>query len=577
MLTIRTRIFASIIITASLALNGCAAPAKETGRGQVDHRPPVETTQPPPPPPVIRSPGLHASAPPQEAAHPLPAPIIGRITSADSLTPEFVEKRRTRYNVSFQQWLGAGTMETAGQLGVFTLNSWKHCADQLSRLYEGYSNAALAIQEGAAANDKDLLAEDIAFLESNCNAVLNAGLPLPAGRISGPIPLQLEALVSRQMKALNYEKAIATYDLLVRDFPDHPVAPAARQQYGMALLLSGQMPAALTHFQKTAAMQQQLSDMPWVRQRLLGDLYLAAGQHDKARETYQSLEKFQESLASDLEWGRQQIAFLDADSLSIFEKKAYSDLLLDSLTLDSMARASRLLDQIDRFNLTFPNSPAAHNIRQIKSMTEARLRSSTGKQLQQVDQLLEEDKFQQALTALEEMSPDSLPVGLYEIVQKSFDEVIMARARKEEAGRQEYERFLADRWRAAVNILDSSQYDLAITAFTSLLDTDHGAEARDKIATAAKQAATEKRKLAATLFIKAGKMTDPGQKKELLLASRDLLQEIIAKYPQVDIIDKVVQNLDIIDQQLHLLDPALPEAMEDGREGPPTAIDNLSL
>ena len=70
------------------------------------------------------------------------------------------------------------------------------------------------------------------------------------------------------------------------------------------------------------------------------------------------------------------------------------------------------------------------------------------------------------------------------------------------------------------------------------------------------------RKEAASLFIRAGKTTDPEQKKKLLLASHELLTEILVKYPQTDLLDKVKQNIAILEVQIQRFDPALLEEIQ---------------
>lgn len=582
MLRIRLFLSANILIAIALALPGCATPAKETLNGG-DRKPPLASPQP-----DTKSAdasgktAFQLSLPSQkiEKKISLSDLLTGKGSTADSLSITFVGHRRERYGALSQQSLSHGEMEAADDLGIFTLNAWKDCAGRLDRLFTGYDKFYQTMRERRISDGETdaglLLAEDITFMENNCEEILKNGLPRPGGRIGGQPALQLEGLVRRLMENLRYQDAVAAYDQLTRDFPDHPVSTATSKQYGMALLMTGQLREAITHFEETGSKQQTTAEEIWDRERFLGDLYFAAEQFDKARQKYENLENYLKSLTVEIDHGRQQLTFLDTHGLSAFEKKGYSSLVLDFLSLDNMTEAVRLLDQTDRFKLAFPNSQAAEQVRKIKSITEGRLRLWAGKQLQQVDQFIDDEKFEEALAALEEMSPDSLPVGLYEIVQNSVDEVLMARAGKEEIGRQEYERFLADRWTAAVNILDSKQYDLAIAAFTSLLHTDYETESRAKIANAAKQAATEKRKEAATLFIKAGKTTDQEQKIELLLASRALLQEIINKYPQVDIIDKAFQNLKIIDEQIRLIGPDLLDTTKTDQQST-TAIGYLPL
>ncbi|OGR04468.1 MAG: hypothetical protein A2511_02370 [Deltaproteobacteria bacterium RIFOXYD12_FULL_50_9] len=115
----------------------------------------------------------------------------------------------------------------------------------------------------------------------------------------------------------------------------------------------------------------------------------------------------------------------------------------------------------------------------------------------------------------------------------------------------------AIQWSEAVNLLDSRRYDEAIELFSSLLGTPYEEEAKAKIELAVNQAANENRRQAANLFVKARKTQDQKDKEELLLESRQLLLDILKKYPGTEIIDKVKPNLKIIEDQIRNIDPAL--------------------
>jgi hypothetical protein len=93
----------------------------------------------------------------------------------------------------------------------------------------------------------------------------------------------------------------------------------------------------------------------------------------------------------------------------------------------------------------------------------------------------------------------------------------------------------------------------------ALQETEYADKAKAKITDAANLAAGQMRKEAASLFIKAGKTSDIETKKELLLASHQLLKDILVKYPQTDLLDKVNQNLAVLEGQIRRIDPALLE------------------
>ena len=170
-----------------------------------------------------------------------------------------------------------------------------------------------------------------------------------------------------------------------------------------------------------------------------------------------------------------------------------------------------------------------------------------------------EKRFLEAMETLDQLSNYFLTLELQAVLQRTYNEVTLAEARATESQRQLEEMALAEQWNAAVNLLDSQLYDAAILAFLALQETEYADKAQAKITEAANLAAGQMRKEAASLFIKAGKTSDIERKKELLLASHQLLKEILVKYPQTDLLDKVNQNLAVLEEQIRRLDPTLLE------------------
>ena len=74
--------------------------------------------------------------------------------------------------------------------------------------------------------------------------------------------------------------------------------------------------------------------------------------------------------------------------------------------------------------------------------------------------------------------------------------------------------------------------------------------------------AGQMRKEAASLFIRAGKTADIEVKKQLLVDSYQMLKEILVKFPQTDLLDKVHQNITILEKQIRKIDPALLEGLQ---------------
>ena len=106
--------------------------------------------------------------------------------------------------------------------------------------------------------------------------------------------------------------------------------------------------------------------------------------------------------------------------------------------------------------------------------------------------------------------------------------------------------------------MQAKEYDAAIQTFSGLLNTSYGTRAGMQIEEASRLAAQDDRKKAAELFVRANRTTDPEARKQLLLSSRALLQDILQKYPQSGLEDKIRRNLNRIDQELGAIDQQIP-------------------
>ncbi len=243
--------------------------------------------------------------------------------------------------------------------------------------------------------------------------------------------------------------------------------------------------------------------------------------------------------------------------------KTYPTITPSLQTLKQYGLAQLHGNDIDEATDAFSQALAvADNAIWIKQDIENQLRQWTDKQLRQVAVLTGKKEFQQALALLAEIPPGHLPADLQERLQQATVAVKTAELQGHATQRIQLEESLASQWKSSNNLLDSQQYDSAIAGFTPLLNTSYDAKARKNIQEAANLAAAAQRKQAATLFIKAVKARSPKNKEELLLESRQILQEVLKKYPHADIIDKVAQNLTTIEEHIQQFDPTLLEETE---------------
>ncbi len=105
-------------------------------------------------------------------------------------------------------------------------------------------------------------------------------------------------------------------------------------------------------------------------------------------------------------------------------------------------------------------------------------------------------------------------------------------------------------WDKGINALLSTEYDKAIGIFSDLLNTSLGDKALKKIEEASQAAGQDARKKAANFFQRANSATNPDAKRKHLLSSKELLEDILLKYPLAGLDAKVKRNLSRVDKEL---------------------------
>jgi hypothetical protein len=137
------------------------------------------------------------------------------------------------------------------------------------------------------------------------------------------------------------------------------------------------------------------------------------------------------------------------------------------------------------------------------------------------------------------------------------DELALAEAAERETTKMAKEQELEQRWNNGLQLVSSGRYDEAIKVFDGMMETELGARADAKIVEISSMAAKEDRRKAADLFIRFTKTQDVEVRKNLLVDSRRLLKGILVKYPRADITDKVLGNIQRVEQEMNAIDPNL--------------------
>ncbi len=495
---------------------------------------------------------------------------------------EFVEQRLSEYETKFEQWLVVTEMDHGDQIVEELESLAPECIQKLERILTGYSLLLERMEQSdtvspdrlATVDPKKMQQFDIDFLESRCNDLLSMAAseslefkPEEPEKISFADAQQ--AIISHVENG-NYQEAIFAYSDLARDFPHQEPSLVTRISYGTALQYTGQVEAAARHF--TYMLESgELSVEPLSLQREIADLLLASGNIAAAESHYDALIMTHESIGAEKIWAEEQLAFLRSADTSSEDMIAYMKLMRDFQMYDYRVHAPELNEKVRVFATEYAGSPIAVSALRLKTFAAEQLKAWFGRQLVKIDALVAEKNFTAASDILKNMSRYYLPAELQAVVQKTYYEVAQAEIQEMETQRRIQEMELNEQWDAAVNLMDSQRYDLAISAFEALIGTEYEDKAKMKIVETANQAASQMRKEAASLFVRAGRTSDLEQKKELLLASHRLLTDILVKFPQTELLDKVQQNISILEVQIQRFDPALMEELHQQNTSSPTA------
>jgi hypothetical protein len=586
--------YRSLLLLIILALSGCAGPPPKATYGQPEKSLPVvisagqeaehEVGTPEEEPleeqqVMEPAPSLFPAAEPES-----PAPSLSVTPDKDAIERQlaYIELRQAAYEKKMQAWLEIQPQTDTLPERWFAAPE-DSCLARLDALLTSYSSLKEQLlheadyPEPSSPTMQKILTLDIEFLESDCGRKLAQSTlqpTAPGGAMNPELNekvRQAENLIDRYFRQGEYAQVISVYQLLQSTYPDITPSFLTTQRYSLARLHTGAIEAAADSFKHLLTETESREDVlaPWTLQRLTADLLLATGRPGEAKAIYERLTTTANSLADESSWASRQLALMKEVDESDLQMTYYLDLLRTSLIFDTRKdNPVDLLAKADDIIQIFPNTPVADIAALIKQKVENQQTDWTDRMLTEADDLVSRKEFQQAVTLLQNMNSANLPADLRQRVQLAVQQTEEADQKEREQQRLLLEQSLADQWQSATKLLDAQRYDMSIAGFKSLLDTDYGEQARQKIQEASNLAAAEQRNESAALFVKAVKAQRPEDKKELLLESRRHLQEVLAKYPQADIIDKVTQNLETLENHIRHYDADLLEQTDNS--APPT-------
>lgn len=572
-----------------LIITGCALPGQQPTSDSMAVSPPVpESRNEAPAPEAVQVQAEVASPVIILSGQPLPEPPVPsepQPSGPPETSPpfgvdrEFLQNRLNEYRSKLDRWVKFTEAGRKGALSEKLPERSIECMQLLERILTGYRqvlgedapNRTGSDASTASSGPAEIQQLDITFLESRCEEILleedqpqTALSPAEAPQYSFA---EFQEIINSHVNKGNYHEALLWYANLLQVYPDRKPDLVTRMNYGFALQYTGQVEAAARHF---AGMLDSKEFIIPPASLLLetAELHLAGGDITAAESAYENFILAQNFVEAEKTWATTQLAFLRSAAPESEDMLAYLKLLREFKSSDYRIHGAALNEKINSFSREYAGSPAAVSALRLKDFAIGKLNSWFGRQLVKIDKLVAAKKFAEATDILNQMAAYNLPADLQAVVQKTYNDISQAELYENITQQRLHEMELNQKWDAAVHLMDSQRFAEAISAFELLKGTEYEENADNKIVEAANLAAGSMRKEAAALFIQAGKTADTGEKRELLKNSHKLLHEIPEKFPQTDLLDKVQQNLVILEEQIRKFDPALLEELQrDSTEG----------
>ncbi len=445
------------------------------------------------------------------------------------------------------------------------------CFSQLQDVLNGYNDLRsrlLQAEEGGAAgtvgNDEfyQLQKNDITFLEGECGSLLAVSEQQSAAwspPVEGADLSQFEKMIDQYDAQKQYEEVIQVFSK-IPESQRGATHLRTRILYAQALRYVHQEETAAQIYQsivdQMADSGEQATDIVSLR-KVLADLYTAAGNYRSATAQYQKISTDYEKLGQLEEWSKLQLALLARSAEGRPELTDYSSILRDYLGYVPARDGYKLLAKTEQFQTDYPYSPVSANVDLIREATKVQAERWFGDLMNQVDKLAGENEFNQALRVLESLPSDAVSTEKQLAIHAKIEQLQIDEAVADEAGKMAKTQDLQNQWNNGMLLANEGKYEEALAVFNTLLDSEYSSKARIKIDELSLEGAKAERKKAADYFIRFTRATDVESKKKLLVESRKLLKNILVKYPNVEIADKVQGNIDRVEQEMNAIDPNL--------------------
>ncbi len=493
----------------------------------------------------------------------------GPFIRPDALSAGSVNERIAAYNQKLKVWQQRDQQAAISSLDVRQAQVMVDCYRDLQGLLSGYQS--LREQIFASGGDRSRLSvddiiglqrRDIDFVEGECQSLLGGSAPEGSVLTSENIPgsaSQLEQLIDNLFKSGSYQEIVEAWSQ-IPPYQKERVATATLLQYADSLTYLGQPSRAAEVYQQvvdgmsgSALSENSLLSL----RKRLADLYVAAGDFFGAEGQYEELSRDYQELGAVDSWARQQLSMLERSMKGSPELTDYSELLREYLAYAPPVHGYGVVWRAETFLNNYPYSPVSTNVEIIKEETLLAADQWFEGLLSEADQLVANQQAQQAITTLQTIPQDKLSPDKLAILKDKLDKLVLAEAVERETEKIETMQALQSTWNEGTALAESGDFDAAVQSFSELLGTDYEARARERIDELSLTAAKEERRRAADLFVRSTKTDDLESQKELLAQSWQVLTGILAKYPDVEIADRVQSNISTVEKKISEVDPLM--------------------
>lgn len=483
----------------------------------------------------------------------------------------YVNDRIFEYGRKLDKWKELDSKSVGMDVDEDEAAQMVRCFRRLQSTLNGYSDLRSKMLQAQKISSAERISEadlftlqtaDIEFLEGECGKLLSDSEDQSVGwskREKGADLAMLETLIDRYDESREYEEVIQVW-LQIPPFQIPRVHVRAKIKYGNALMYLHQEQKATEVYRQVVDQMsdsdEQATDLVSLR-KILADLYTAAGDYTSAKVQYLKISEDYQNLGRLEEWSKLQLSMLERSLEESPELDAYSSVLRNYLGFIPEQDGYKIVWQADTFLSNYPYSPVASNVDYIRESAMVRAEDWFNSFIAMVDTFAAEKKFDEGLELLETMPTDIIDAEKQLQIKGKNEELLLAAAVEKETDKMVLMQELQHQWNNGMLLVRGDRYDEAIDVFTNLLESEYKIKAENKIKEISLLAAKADRKKAAEIYIRFTKTTDLQSRKALLIESRQLLKNILVKYPDTEIISKVQGNIERVEQEMNLIDPSL--------------------